>query len=100
MINVAYIEQELSIFANISTESIFLIINIIQEHQLYEKKIFEYYYNQYKELEYIYDFSNKPICIKCLYDGENEIKLENSNEEYKVTKEFYEGFGLDIYQNP
>lgn len=74
----------------------FLIINIIQKEHLKYQHIFDDYYKKYEEIEFIYNLIMQPVCIKYLYNEENELQLEESNEKYNITTNFYEGFGFFI----
>lgn len=57
-----------------------------------------YYCKKYEEIEFVYYLLIQPVCKKYLYRGENELKLEDSKEEYNIKANFFEGFGQDINQ--
>lgn len=92
------IKQELLKNTEETNELVSSIIDIIQKKQLYEQLIIEQYFKMYKEIEFVYDILLEPVCIKDLYNEENEIKPDECDEEYSITTDFYEGFGNDIYQ--
>ena len=92
------VKSEISEFTKETKELKSSIINIIEKQQLYNRSTFEYFLKKYEEIEFIYDLNVKPICIRDLYNGENKLQFEDSNEKYKISSEFDEGFGYDIYR--
>ena len=69
------------------------ISNIIFELNLLEKTVFQYFEEEFKTIDFLYNFSYRFVLSKFVLNQKNiryDDKLKNINQE------FYDGFGNDI----
>ena len=91
-INIKLIEKELEKYTNkyqILSNKIYVnIIKMNIDNEIIYKKVF----NSLNEEYYIYNYLCYPICIKSLYQANNQ----HTDNKKNITADFYDGFGRDI----
>ena len=77
----------------ISKKSFFIISQIIKKQKLHDPYILERKFNEYKEIDFLYNFNYKIISTKQIM---NQKFIENKTKQNNITKDFYLGLG-DIF---
>lgn len=91
--NVEKIKEEINIKGGESNELNEIIFSYIKYLNLFDKSVFEQYYNKYKTVAYLYDYVGDLILSSKIL---NENKKEKSREIPNISSLFYEGFGIKI----
>lgn len=72
---------------------------IINEHMLYDKSSFDYMFDLYKGIDFLYNYKGVYVSSKNLYKYKYKHKNNgNPNTQIRknITREFYDGFGIDL----
>ena len=76
------------LFSNVAKNSTEKEKLINKFQKMFSDVEFEYNYQKYEKIEFIYNLLLKPVCIKDLYNEENELKQEEFKNEYNITADF------------
>lgn len=91
------IHEELYKLAGESNKLTELIYGIIIEQELLNKSNYKHQYISLSTINYLYDFDKNNISTKTI--NEPNLPPSVTITEKGITKEFYEGFGINLLQD-
>ena len=93
--DVTLIQQEIQQRTEESSKLSTRVIQIIYEYELFEKSNLEYYYELFRNREFLYDFSLRAVLLSDL-ENANKKDVPKYPRIKDISAVFYEGFGEDI----
>ena len=94
--DIEQMETELEKRADASNDLTSKIINYILDHNLFDPKSFDQFYNFYRDRDYLYNILHEPILTSELNKKDREEKEPKYRNMKELSNEFYEGFGHDL----
>ena len=87
-------EQEIEKYIDKKSDIKFKILLIIYSFNLNDKFIFNFFYETFKSIDFLYDIESKPIISSELLKIKTDLNLPKGKV---ISKEFYEGFGNVVW---
>ncbi|KAK8850219.1 hypothetical protein M9Y10_018343 [Tritrichomonas musculus] len=95
--NISLIKKEIERIAKANDNSeILIIIDLITKSQLLDRSRFEFIYEIYRSMDFLYDIELESINSYELRDMNKRKTFPNNGNLKNISKEFYEGFGNDL----
>ena len=89
-------EQEIEKYIGTKTNIKSNIFQIIYSYGLLDKSIFDFFYEKFKKIDFLYDIEFEPIISSGIQNIKTDLNFSKYPNAKNISSEFYDGFGKDL----